>query len=433
MSSNIKSIIFSKEIKGIPIFYFLLMAVLSTAIWLTGNIEKTGIVGSFAFMWTIGFLFFAIGEKLPIWREYVGGGMIMAFIGSSVMVYVGFIGENDVKSITSHVVDNNFLYFLLMSLIAASILSIPRAVLLRSLIAYVPMIVGSLFGAVFLGVLAGLMTGVEPLRIITHYVMPIMGGGNGAGAIPMAEIYADSTGLDKSEYYSYAISILTLANVIAVIYGAVLNKVGNRYPSLSGNGQLMVSQSDVPEEIPSEIESARGDENTMGALFILISLLLLCFVLYSVFPAIHVFAWAVVVVMALSFSNVVTDAQRRSIIIFSEWGMRVFLILVLVTVGLITDFSQLLDALTLGNFIISFFIVTGAVIGSGFVGKLMGCHVIESSICAGLCMANRGGSGDIEVLSAAKRMSLYPYAQVSSRIGGAIALTLAGYVFGNWV
>uniref|UniRef100_UPI0011316409 2-hydroxycarboxylate transporter family protein n=1 Tax=Salmonella enterica TaxID=28901 RepID=UPI0011316409 len=42
----------------------------------------------------------------------------------------------------------------------------------------------------------------------------------------------------------------------------------------------------------------------------------------------------------------------------------------------------------------------------------------ESSITAGLCMANRGGSGDLEVLSACNRMNLISYAQISSRLGG---------------
>ena len=67
----------------------------------------------------------------------------------------------------------------------------------------------------------------------------------------------------------------------------------------------------------------------------------------------------------------------------------------------------------------------GAIIGSGIVGRLVGFYFVEGSITAGLCMANMGGTGDVAVLSAANRMELMPFAQISSRIGGAFIMILA--------
>jgi Na+/citrate or Na+/malate symporter len=68
------------------------------------------------------------------------------------------------------------------------------------------------------------------------------------------------------------------------------------------------------------------------------------------------------------------------------------------------------------------------VLGAALLGKAVGFYPIESAISAGLCMANMGGTGDVAVLSASKRMQLMPFAQIASRLGGAIILLLAGLI-----
>ena len=87
-------------------------------------------------------------------------------------------------------------------------------------------------------------------------------------------------------------------------------------------------------------------------------------------------------------------------------------------------------AINLQTIFIAFMVVLGAIIGSGAIGMLFGFNFVEGAITSGLCMANRGGSGDLQVLSAGKRLNLMSYAQISSRIGGAIVLILGSIVFG---
>ena len=67
----------------------------------------------------------------------------------------------------------------------------------------------------------------------------------------------------------------------------------------------------------------------------------------------------------------------------------------------------------------------GAFVGAALIGRLVGFYPFESGVTAGLCMSNMGGTGDVAVLSAANRMELMPFAQISSRLGGAIILLLA--------
>ena len=51
-----------------------------------------------------------------------------------------------------------------------------------------------------------------------NYVLPIMGGGTGAGAVPMSQMWASQTGRPASEWFGFAISILSIANVFAIIW-----------------------------------------------------------------------------------------------------------------------------------------------------------------------------------------------------------------------
>jgi Na+/citrate or Na+/malate symporter len=90
-----------------------------------------------------------------------------------------------------------------------------------------------------------------------------------------------------------------------------------------------------------------------------------------------------------------------------------------------TDLKQIALAFSPQYLLLVFVTVLGAIIGAGIVGRLVGFYPIDSSITAGLCMANMGGTGDVAVLSAAERMELMPFAQISSRIGGAFILILS--------
>ncbi|STW72229.1 Na(+)Citrate OH(-) antiporter [Klebsiella pneumoniae] len=90
-----------------------------------------------------------------------------------------------------------------------------------------------------------------------------------------------------------------------------------------------------------------------------------------------------------------------------------------------TDLQEIINAITFANVVIAAISLSVRCSARRIGGWLMGFFPIESAITAGLCMANRGGSGDLEVLSACNRMNLISYAQISSRLGGGIVLVIA--------
>jgi Na+/citrate or Na+/malate symporter len=50
-------------------------------------------------------------------------------------------------------------------------------------------------------------------------------------------------------------------------------------------------------------------------------------------------------------------------------------------------------------------------------------YPIEAAII-NACHSGQGGTGDVAILTAANRMQLMPFAQIATRIGGAITVTI---------
>ena len=410
-----------------------------------GDYLPSNTVGAFAILYTLGIALGWIGDRIPVWNTYIGGGSILAFLGSAYLVYVGIIPEATIETVKIFMDTTDFLDLFIAVLITGSILSVNRKLLLKAFAGYLPAILAGIVGAILLGMVGGLLVGVEPARVATEYVLPIMGGGTGAGAIPMADIYANATGNDPAKWLSFGLSILTIANIIAIMAAGVLNKIGELSfgKALNGNGELIRNAEDISAlEDKEEIKVTQRD--------IACGLILACafyvagnilskvvqipeFTLFgSVLKIdIHRFAWMVVLVAIANIAGVIPAELRVGANKLQGYFSKQFLLVIMCGVGIaLTDLGELIAAFTFGNVLIAALIVLGAILGSGLVGWLVGFYPIETAITAGLCMANRGGSGDLAVLGAAKRMELISFAQISSRLGGGLMLIIASVVFG---
>jgi Na+/citrate or Na+/malate symporter len=174
-----------------------------------------------------------------------------------------------------------------------------------------------------------------------------------------------------------------------------------------------------------------GDELTLPSLGIGLllstSFFILGLAIAAVFPKIHSYAWmilSVALVKALGIMPREYEIAARNWYQFIATNLTACL---LVGVGVAyTNLGQIISAFTWQYLLLVFTVLMGAIAGTWVGGKMVGFYPIESSITAGLCMANMGGTGDVAVLSAAKRMNAMPFAQISSRIGGAIMLILGG-------
>lgn len=395
------------------------------------------LAGGVALMFAIGIILYEIGERIPIWNTYIGGGLVFAFLGTAILVFYNFIPEDYVELIKSvNSKPMGLLNFFIIMLITGSLLGLDRQLMLKSFAGYIPAILGGVLGASILGILGGFIFGVSPADTVLKYVLPVMGGGNGAGAVPLSQIYQRVTGDDAANYYGFAISILTIANIFAIIAGGILNRIGESNPKLTGDKKtLMRSAPEIGKEekkFTTQIKDYAG-AILMGLTFYQLGNLIADKIWDPLVPSvpIHPFAFMIILVAFANGFGIIPGQLRQAAKEVQTFFTKNIVILIMVGVGAETDLFELRAAITLGNVVMALLIVIGAIIGSGLIGHLVGFFFVDSAITAGLCMANRGGSGDLAVLGASDRMDLISYAQLSSRLGGGIILVIGSILFGT--
>ena len=414
-----------KDMYGLPLWVYLFGAVIIILAAMTKSLP-TDMSGCILLLIAVGFLFGKIGDELPIWKDYCGGGALMAFLGSSMLVGYHVIPAANVKAVASFFDKGaGALDFFIAVAITSSILGIERKLLLKAVGGFIPMvIVGTItaFGAAILG---GFLVGVPYKEVILNYALPIMGGGNGAGAIPMSQIWGQVTGKDPKIWYSSAAVILTVANIFAIIIGALLDGLGKKMPHLTGNGDL-VKGSAEKVEAGAKTNLAVTMEN--GAFGLFVAMLFYSFgnlIGKGLLPkiggiSIHPYAWMVILLIAANALNIIPAEAKAGVKKVNGFLLGNLMYLFLAGVGMTyVEFEGLIHALNLVTVTISLFTVLGSVIGCVLFAKVVDFYEVESAIAGGLCHVNRGGSGDIEVLGASKRMMLMPYAQLATRLGGA--------------
>lgn len=288
-----------------------------------------------------------------------------------------------------------------------------------------------------MGIIAGFLFGKSPVDVVLRYVLPVMGGGNGAGAVPLSQIFETVTGEPAATYYSFAITILTIANIFAILTAAILNKIGNVKTSWTGDGATLIRKGG---DFATEDKKVSVSMKDLGAAFFLaigfyaLGRLFAVTILPTIFGTpIHQFAYMIIFVAVAAGLGIIPDNIRAASKKLQSFFTNNLILVIMVGVGVDTNIIELAKALTLGNVVIALAIVIGAIIGSALVGYAVGFYPVDSAITAGLCMANRGGSGDLAVLGASKRMPLMAYAQLSSRLGGGIVLIIASVLFGAFL
>jgi malate:Na+ symporter len=415
----------SIKIFGIPLPIYLLLLAVIFGMMVTG-ILPGGMIGAFAVMMAFGGIFNVIGNKTPFVRTYLGGGAIVCIFASALLVYFNVIPQEVVNNVDAFMNDTGFLNFYIAALITGSILGMSRELLLKAAVRFLPVALCAMTCAILLVGLVGWISGYGFVEAIMFLAVPMMGGGMGAGVVPLSGMYAEVLPYTQQEMMSRMVPASTLGNVMAIIGAGLLAQLGNKVPKLSGNGQLMKS---VKEDL-HEGEKKHPDYQTLG-IGILTSLFYFCLgtIIHTFVPSVHAYAWMIIMVAVTKALGIVPKQFEDAAHQWQQFVAKNWTSALLVGIGIsMIDLNAVFQAVSPLYLLLVFIVVAGVALGAGIGGRLVGFYPIESSITAGLCTVNMGGTGDIAVLSSSKRMNLLPFAQISTRICGALTLIAASFL-----
>jgi malate:Na+ symporter len=406
----------------IPLPIFILLAALVTGFVVTGNLPNE-INMWIAVLALFGFLCAEVGKRIPILRN-IGGAAICATFVPSFLAFHHLLPDVITKGVTDFTKSTSFLYLFIAAIIVGSILSMDRKVLIKGFLKiFVPLAVGSI-AACAVGTLVGTLLGLGAFHTFYYVVIPIMAGGVGEGAIPLSLGYAGILHQPQGDLFAQVLPPVMLGSLTAILLAGTLNYVGKKYPHLTGEGRLQPGEHDEMNPVQEEITGHMDVSHIAAAGITAISLYLvgmLGFKLFG-FPApVTMLFLAVLVKLTQAVSP---QLQEGSFVVYKFFSTAVTYPLLFAIGVALTPWDKLVAAFTLPNLITIVATVVTIMATGFFVGRWMNMYPIDVAI-VNACHSGQGGTGDVAILSAANRMTLMPFAQIATRIGGAITVTLA--------
>jgi len=418
----------SIRIMGIDLKYFLVFAAIVLGLTYFGKLPA-GIAGAVPLLMVIGAILGFIGDRLPIIKDYFGGSAIVILFGSASLVLFKILPPPVIDGVKFFFNKTGFIDFALATLITGSLFGTDRKTLLSACVRYVPCILAAQVVGLAAVAAVGAAIGYGYKEAVLYIGLPAMGGGIAAGAIPMSKMFGDALKQDPQVIFSTMVSAVALANAMAIVGGGLMDRLGRVKPSWTGNGKLLAVKIDkkIDEE---EREDSPVDVKQYG-IGILVSLVVLFsgFLAMAVVPDVHGYAWMVIIAVLIKLSGVLPVAIEDAAFHWYQLCVSNFLGLLLAGLGIaLVDLGAVVKAISVQYVILVGTVVIATAFAAAVVGRLIGFYPVESGITVGLCSTDMGGSGDLAILSAAKRMELLPFAAISTRIGGALILILSGFL-----
>jgi len=416
----------------IPVPIYVMLFALIAGFVYTGDI-KGEISMMIAILVIGGFTCAEIGKRMPVLRN-IGAAAIFATFIPSALAYYKLLPPQIEKSVVEFTKYTNFLYLFIACIIVGSILGMDRHVLVKGFLKiFVPLAVGSVVAAL-VGTGVGTLLGLGAHHTFFFVVIPIMAGGIGEGAIPLSVGYSEILNQPPGDLFAQILPPVMLGSLTAILLAGFLNFVGKRYPHLTGEGRLQPDEHDEMDPAREEVEDETGgfmDVSTIAAAGLAaITLYLMGVMCHRLFGLPAPVAMLFLAVLAKLTSAVSPHLQQGGFVVYKFFSTAVTYPLLFAIGVSLTPWDKLVAAFNIPNMITIFFTVTTLMATGAFVGRLLNMYPIEAAI-VNACHSGQGGTGDVAILTAANRMQLMPFAQIATRIGGAITVTLVLVLLGR--
>lgn len=381
------------------------------------------LMGGLGIIMALGWLLGAIGNAIPGLNKF-GGATILSMIVPAIFVLFGLLPQNSLDAVTMLMSEANFLDLYVFALVAGSILGMNRNVLVQGFARMVlPMMVGFIFALIIPSTIGGVL-GLGFMDTLFYIVAPALAGGIGGGVLPLGLGYSAITGIEYGELIAILAPASILANFFAIAGAAILNRIGERKPELSGNGTLIKSGSTLDLSEDNEKMNLPVSYKLLGTgLFLLVTL----YIFGTFFEGMVGLPAAVIVIFTatiLKYFQALPGEVESGAKHFNSFISTNFTSPLMVGLGIIyLTLEDVLSMLSWQYLIVILSIVVTLGLTGYFMSRFVNMHPIEASIIS-LNQSAMGGTGNVAILSTSNRQELMPFAQVATRIGGAITISL---------
>lgn len=387
------------------------------------EVVPVDVLGGMGILISLGWLLGKIGGSIPVLNKY-GGSTILSMIVPAVLILYNVFPENALASVDMLMSEANFLDLYVFSLVTGSILGMNRNVLIQGFARMVvPMMTGFVL-ALLIPSTVGWALGLGFQYTLFYIVTPSLAGGIGGGVLPLALGYSTITNMGYGEMVAILAPASILANFFAIIGAAYVSRIGVKTPNLTGNGTLVKSDKGMELSKDDKKVSIPISFQLLGSGFFLLIAVYIGGTILEGFVGLPAAVIVIFSATLLKYFQILPSNLEQGALQLNNLVSSNFTYPLMVGLGII--YLTLEDVLLMISWqylvVIISTVVTLGLTGF-FMAKYINMYPVEASILS-LNQAAMGGTGNVAILSTSNRQEMMPFAQVATRIGGAITISL---------